>query len=332
MTLALALVAGLAGLVLLEAGADRLTDAIVALARRLRASEHVVGLLTAGGEWEELIVVVLAIAAGHPALAVGNIVGSCLANLIGSMPIGFLGSRPLVPDRSAQIYAVVMLLVTLLAAVFLIDGRVEPVAGGVLVAVFVVYIVSVLLVIQRGWLRPLEGDEDEDDDEGAPEASLIRQLGVLVVGLVVIAVGAELVVEGAVALAQQFGLSEYAIGATIVAVGTTLPDKAISFVAGRRGKGGVVTANATGSNIFVLTLVLGLAALVSGSGLTIVPDVARVDLPLLVAASVLVVLLFQRPALGRGTGIVLLGLYLAYIVYALIRGGVIAREEIAMRR
>jgi K+-dependent Na+/Ca+ exchanger-like protein len=319
----MAFVAMLAGLFLLEAGADRLTDAIVALARRLHASEHVVGLLTAGGEWEELIVVVLAIAAGHPALAVGNVIGSCLANLIGSMPLGFLGARPLVPDRSARIYALVMLLVTLLAAGFLIDGRVEPVAGGVLVALFGVYVASILLVIQRGWLRPLESDEDDDDDqqeEDAPQ-SVVRLLGVLVVGLVVIAVGAELVVQGAVKIAQQLGLSEYAIGATIVAVGTTLPDKAISFVAGRRGQGGVVTANATGSNIFVLTLVLGLAALFSGSGLTIAADVARIDVPLLVAATVLVVLLFQRPALGRGTGSVLLVLYVAYLVYALIRGG-----------
>jgi cation:H+ antiporter len=216
-----------------------------------------------------------------------------------------------------------MLLVTLLAAVFLIDGRIEPVAGGLLVAVFVVYVVSILLVIRRGWLRPLESDEDDDDDrqEGDAPQGTARLLGVLVIGLVVIALGAELVVQGAVVIAQQAGLSEYAIGATVVAVGTTLPDKAISFVAGRRGQGGVVTANATGSNIFVLTLVLGLAALFSGSGLTIAPEIARVDTPLLVAASVLVVGLFRRPALGRGTGLLLLALYLAYIVYALLRGG-----------
>ena len=319
----LAMAAVLAGLVLLEAGADRLTEAIVALAHRLRAPEHVVGLLTAGGEWEELIVVILAIVAGHPGLAVGTIVGSCLANLIGSMPLGFLGSQPLVPDRSARISAVVMLLVTLLAAVFLIDGRIEPIAGGILVAIFVGYVISILLVIQRGWLRPLDGREDDDaeqQDEGNFPRSATRLLGMLVIGLVVIAVGAELVVEGAVAIAQLFGLSEYAIGATIVAVGTTLPDKAISFVAGRRGRSGIVTANVTGSNIFVLTLILGLAALFSGSGLAISPEVAQVDMPLLVGISVLVVLLFRRPALGRGTGVALLALYGAYFAYALIRG------------
>ena len=315
----LALAAALAGLFLLDAGADRLTDAVVALARRWRASEHLAGLLTAGGEWEELLVVILAIAAGHPNLAVGNVIGSCLANLIGSMPLGFLGAQPLIPDRSAQIYAMVMLFVTLLAAGFLIDGHIGRVAGGVLVGVFLGYVVSILIVIRRGWLRPLEGEDDEDGDL-VPVTSLVRQLGVFVVALVVLSLGAELVVQGAVAIAQQLGFSEYAIGATVVAVGTTLPDKAISFVAGRRGQSGVVTANATGSNIFVLTLVLGLAALFSGAGLSISPDVARVDLPLLIAASILVVLLFHRPSLHRGTGVALLSIYAAYLAYALLRG------------
>ena len=322
MTIALSLAALVAGLFLLEAGADRFTDAIGVLARRLHASENVVGLLTAGGEWEELLVVMLAIASGHPGLAVGNVIGSCLANLIGSMPLGFLGPRPLVPDRSARIYAAVMLLVTGLAAVFLIDGRVEPLAGGVLVAVFIGYVVSVLLVLKRGWLRPLmDLDEEADDEEAAAvPAALPRLIGVVALSLAVVAGGAELVVLGAVEIARRVGLSDYAIGATVVAVGTTLPDKAISFIGGRRGQGGVVTANATGSNIFVLTLVLGLAALFSRGGLAVAPDVVRVDLPLLLAASVLIVLLFRRPALHRRTGWFLLALYVAYVAYALLRG------------
>lgn len=317
----MAVAAVIAGLFLLEVGADRLSDAIVALARYFKTSEHIVGLLTAGAEWEELFVVILAITAGHPALAAGNVVGSCLANLIGSMPLGFFGSRPVVPDHSARITALVMLGVTVVAAVFLIDGRVEPVAGAGLVAIFVVYAVAILLVIRRGWMRPLAADDDDDDDDEGAAISLPRQIALVAVSLVVVAVGAELVVQGAVVIAEQAGLSEYAIGATVVAVGTTLPDKAISFVAGRRGQSGVVTANATGSNIFVLTLVLGLAAIASPTGLAIVPEVARVDVPLLVAASLLVVLLFRRPALGRGTGIFLLALYAAYLVYALVRGG-----------
>lgn len=316
----LSIAALVVGLVLLELGADRFTDAVGALARRLQASENVVGLLTAGGEWEELLVVVLAIASGHPALAVGNVVGSCLANLIGSMPLGFLGPRPLVPDRSARIYATLMLLVTALAALLMIDGRVEPIGGGVLVAVFIGYVVSVLLVLKRGWLRPLVEDDDDAADEAAIATSLPRLIGLLILSLAVIAGGAELVVQGAVTIAERIGLSDYAIGATVVALGTTLPDKAISLIGGRRGQSGIVTANATGSNIFVLTLVLGIAALFSSGGLVIAPSVVRIDLPLLLAASVFTVILFRRASLHRRVGVFMLVLYIAYLAFALLRG------------
>ncbi len=320
MDIVLAVAALVVGLIVLEWGAERFTGAIGAIARNLRASEGVVGLLTAGGEWEELVVVALALAGGHPALAVGNVVGSCLANLIGSMPLGLLGRRPLVLDRSARVYGLVMLGVTALACLFAFGGRVTRPEGGALVAAFVVYVASVLVVIRRGWLRP---PEDDDDDDDAPVAgSALRPIAVLVLGLVVISVGAELIVQGSVHIAQRIGLSEYAIGATVVSIGTTLPDKAISLIGGLRGQGGVVTANATGSNIFLLTLVLGLAALSGGAGLAVAPTVAHVDVPLLLAATLLVTLLFRQPSLHRRTGVALLILYVAYIVYALVRGAV----------
>ena len=319
MDIVLAVAALVGGLVLLEWGAERFTRAIGALARRLRASEGVVGLLTAGGEWEELVVVVLALAGGHPALAVGNVIGSCLANLIGSMPLGLLGKRPLVLDRSARVYGLVMLGVTVLASLFAFGGRITQPEGGVLVAVFVLYVASVLVVIHRGWLRPPD-DDDDDEAEVLAEGATLRPLAVLVMGLVVLSGGAELVVQGAAHIAERIGLSEYAIGATVVAIGTTLPDKAISLIGGWRGQGGVVTANATGSNIFLLSLVLGLAALPGGAGLAVPPTVAHVDVPLLLAITVLITLLFRRPSLHRRIGVVLLILYGAYVVYALVQG------------
>ena len=320
MGIALAIVALVAGLILLEAGADRFTDAVGALALRLRASEGVVGLLTAGGEWEELVVVVLALAGGHPGLAVGNIIGSCIANLTGSMPLGLLGKRPIVLDRSARIYAVVMLAVTVLASAFLAGGHIAAPAGGLLVAVFVAYAASILLVIRRGWLRPPEPDDDADDDDSDQDTSSFRTVATLLIGLVVIAAGAELVVQGAVTIAGRIGLSDYVIGATVVAIGTTLPDKAISLIGGLRGQGGVVTANATGSNIFVLTLVLGIGALATGSGLDVAPSVTHVDLPILLGVSALVTALFFRATLHRVAGIVLLVIYVTYLVLALTRG------------
>src|SRR5262249_3895865 len=142
-----------------------------------------------------------------------------------------------------------------------------------LVFAFVLYVASVMIVISRGWLRPPEDDDDERED--LADNTLLGTLGVFALGLVSISVGAELVVQGAAHIAARAGLSEYAIGATVVAIGTTLPDKAISLIGGLREQGGVVTANAAGSNIFLLTLVLGLAALGSPSGLTVSHSVAQ---------------------------------------------------------
>ena len=309
----------LLGLALLEFGADHLTDAPASPARRLNAPEHVVGLLTAGGEWEELVVVGLAVAGGHPGLAIGNVIGSCIANLIGSMPLGFFGARPVVPDRSARISALVLLLVTAVAVGFLADGGVTRPEGGLLVGLFVAYAGSILLVIRRGWLRPPEPDED-NDRAMLGTVGVLRLVALAVGAVVVLAAGADLVVSGGVALAERVGLSDYAIGATIVAVGTTLPDKAISWKGGRLGHGGVVTANAAGSNIFVLPLSLGVAALTAPPVLTVAPAILRVDLPLLLLATLLVALLFRRPSLHRGTGALLLTLYAAYLAFALVRG------------
>ena len=318
MSVLLATVAIVGGLIVLEQSAEHFTAAIGTLARRLRASEGTVGLLTAGGEWEELVVVVLAVVSGHPGIAVGNVIGACLANLIGSMPLGMLARHPLRPDRGARVYGFVMLAVTVLAAAFAFDGHVTPAAGGVLVAVFAAYVASVLLVIRKGWLRP-PADED-DDDEPRSDMRLLRLVAVFIVSLILISAAAEAIVLGAAHIAHQAGLSEYAIGATIVAIGTTLPDKAVSLVGGIRGQSGVVTSNALGSNIFLLTLVLGLAALSDPHGVSISHHIAHVDLPLLLAASVLVVALFHRASLHRRTGITLLTLYASYIVLVLVRG------------
>lgn len=315
----LAVVAILAGLFVLEAGAERFTAAIAALALRLRASQGTVGLLTAGGEWEELLVVAIAVIGGHQGLAVGNVIGACLANLIGSMPLGMLARRPLIPDRNARVYGWVMLGVTGLAASVAVGGHVTPLAGAVLVAAFAVYLVSVLLVIRKGWLRPPEADR-EDHSERTHAGSTLRIVATLIVSLAVISAAAAALVLGAVHIADQIGLSQYAIGATVVAIGTTLPDKAISLVGGMRGQGGIVTANALGSNIFLLTLVLGLAALSSGSGLAVMHSVTLVDIPLLLAASILVVMVLQRRSMHWRTGVTLLALYVGYLAFALARG------------
>ncbi len=304
----------LVGLALLERGADWFTDAAAALAARLRAPQIVVGLLTAGGEWEELVVVLVAVVGGHGGLALGDIIGSTIANSLGSFPLGLLGRKPLRLERDTRWYGLALLGVTLLAAALLARGPITAPLGGALIGVFIAYLVAIVLLIRRG-LAPIPLKSDNDDEaeerEEMERRPLLAQIAFVVLGLALVSLGAWLVVEPAVYAARALGFSETVIGLTIVAIGTTLPDKAISLMGGLKQQGGLVAANAVGSNIFLLTLVLGLAAFagpLAATGTTL-----WFDVPAMLASAALLCLLLFRRQLHWRVGLCLLLLYLAYL-------------------
>ncbi len=306
----------LVGLALLERGADWFTNAAAALAKRLRTPQTLVGLLTAGGEWEELVVVLAAVFGGHGGLALGDLLGSTIANVLGSFPLGLFARKPLQIERSARFYALALLLVALLVGGLLVIGPITRPEGGALVGLFVVYVVSIVLAIWRGLLRaPLADDDDDEAEERAEMARrpVLAQVGVIVLGLGLVSLGAWLVVEPAVYFARALGLSETIIGLTVVAIGTTLPDKAISLVGGLKNQSGLVVANAVGSNIFLLTLTLGLAAL--AAPVTADAQTLRFDVPVMLGSALLLCLLLLRQRLHWRAGLLLLALYGGYLAY-----------------
>ena len=307
----------LAGIGLLERGADWFTDAAAALATRLHAPQTVVGLLTAGGEWEELVVVLAAVLGGHGDIALGDVLGSTIANVLGSFPLGLLARKPLLIERSARLYALGLLAVSLLVSALLFHGPITRPLGGALIAVFLIYLASILWALRRGMLRaPADAaDADNEADERAEmaERPALALVGLVALGLGLISLGAWLVVEPAVYAARALGLSETIIGLTVVAIGTTLPDKAISLAGGLKQQGGLVVANAVGSNIFLLTLALGLAAVAA----PVVADAQtlRFDVPVLIGSALLLWLLLLRQRLHWRVGLLLLALYVSYLAY-----------------
>lgn len=140
-------------------------------------------------------------------------------------------------------------------------------------------------------------------------------------GLGGIVLGAELVVEATVRAGRAFGIPEVVLGATVLAFGTTLPDQAIALVGGLKGRAGVVTANALGSNIFVLLLVTGLATTTRPLALAGPLVAFRANLAALLGATALLAALFVRPTIGRAAAIVLLALYATYLTANLALGG-----------
>ncbi len=301
----------LLGVLLLERGADLLGDHIASLARRTRLSPILLGLLTVGIEWEELGVVLIATAGGHVEVAVGTVIGANIANLAGSFSLGLL-VRPIPINPPDRLALGAMLGLSLLTIPLFWRGEIDALGGLVLVALFGLYLGGLGVALARGLLRwkATAAALEPADGQG-----LIGEVGLLLGGLGLLLLGAELVVQAAVELTRLTGLSGTVIGLTVVALATTLPDKIIAIVGAWRGHGAVVVANAAGSNICNLLLVLGLAALLEP--LPVEETTRTVDLPVLLGLSTLVCLLALRPRLGRAEGTLLLTLYLGYLVYRL---------------
>ncbi|MCR4406624.1 MAG: sodium:calcium antiporter [Anaerolineae bacterium] len=299
------------GLALLERGADLFTDQVGELAERTGVSETVIGLLTAGIEWEETLVVVLAALRGSVGIAVGDVIGSNIANLSGSFAVGLL-ARPVNITKDDRRYSWLMLAVTVLVSALLWwQGGVSRATGGMLVTLFAIYLASLLISLRLGVLQVRL---EQDEEGGREKKQSIALLFLLALGgLALIILGAEAVIRSAVYFAAWLHVSEFVIGLTLVAVGTTLPDNVIAIAGALKGRSGIVTANAIGSNICNLLLPLGIAALVRP--LSVDTATLAFDLPVLVGLTALVTLFFNRPRLGRGTGALLLSLYVLYLLY-----------------
>jgi cation:H+ antiporter len=147
-------------------------------------------------------------------------------------------------------------------------------------------------------------------------------VALVVAGLALLTVGADFLVEGAVGLARAFGVSELVIGLTLVALGTSLPEVATSIVAAARGQRDIAVGNVVGSCTFNSLCVLGLAGLVAPGGIAVSPSALRVDVPVMLAASLACVPVFLTGMIvSRREGAALLAGYAAYLVWMSTRSG-----------
>jgi Ca2+/Na+ antiporter len=156
----------IAGLFLLEYGADKFIDHTAVVAKRLNVSPTLVGLLTCGAEWEELVVIAVALGQKKQSLALGNLMGSSIANILASFSLGLIFMNTATFDRSSKIYAAALLGLTsiFLLLLFTLSGTLKWAAGALLLVAFIVYVVSVASAIYRGVMTAPEDDSDSDSD------------------------------------------------------------------------------------------------------------------------------------------------------------------------
>lgn len=313
----------------LTLGADWLVRGAAGLAQRFGVSPLVVGLTVVafGTSAPELVVSALASLEGRPDVAVGNIMGSTAANVGLIVGVGAL-IRPIQVHRSVIVRETPLVIIVLsLVMVLSLNDAVGRLDGFVLVSGWALYLFFLLKWEQVGLFgktdrppaadphRPGAGTDPAETDVAAPGVwwSLVR----IGLGLPCLTYGAKWLLEGAEGIARSLAVPEAVIAATMIAVGTSLPELASTLVAAFRRMGDIAIGNVIGSNIFNLGLVLGTAALVRPLVLDPTIVVGYV-LPALAFSVILIPLALHRGTVQRWEGGVLLLLYLAYIVWLFI--------------
>jgi cation:H+ antiporter len=304
----------LIGLLLLVVGAEVMIRGAVDVALRARISPLVVGLtvVSLGTSLPELLVSLLAAMKGSPALAIGNVVGSNIANLslvLGASILVF----PMEVDRdSYRIHWPVMMVVSLAFVGLLWDDAFDRWEGIGFMVLLAVYIVALIRASRRskvgqGALPPVSA------------VPLWRSLLMLVGGVGALALGADWFVEGAVGLAGRFGVSDQLIGVTVVAVGTSLPELITSLLAAFRKQPDISLGNLVGSNIFNVLGIVGTTAAIHPIIIDHRPF--NLDFGIMLFISLLIFPLMRtRSRLGRWQGAILFGSYITYMVLVIQRG------------
>jgi cation:H+ antiporter len=307
-------IALIGGFIYLLMGADLLVRGAVALARRARVPPIVVALtvVALGTSLPELVVSLQAALSGYPGIALGNVVGSNIANILlvgGAAAVVY----PLAyPGGSIKRDTAVMTVASLVLFFFCLTNGLNRTSG-------IILLVGLLAI-----MFPALQDAAKAHYETVGSAPMEMILGLptrrrviflfLIAGLIGLPVGARLVVDAAVEIALTMGLSQAVVGLTIVAFSTSLPELATTVVAARKKETDVAMGTLVGSNIFNILAIMGFSAVLAPSKIEVPPLLPFFDLPVMLAAALFVtVLAWRGRPLERRAGVILSSGYLLYL-------------------
>lgn len=313
----------LLGLVGLIIGGDLLVRGASKLAAAARISPLVIGItvVSFGTSAPELAVTVQAAIAGSPELAVGNVVGSNIANVLLILGAAALIAPLAVQSRIVKVDLPMIFGAALAFWLMALDGVISWVDGAILFAALLVYLVW---SIKQGSGEQEEVQQQFSDaaeqkskqPKGGKTMRLAKQGLLLVGGLVILVISAQGMVAGSTEIARHFGVSDLVIGLTVVAIGTSLPELVASVVASWRGQGDIAVGNVVGSNLFNILAVLGIGAMVAPDGIPVPRDALYLDIPIMIAVTFACLpVFFTGCRINRAEGAVLLGYFIAYTTY-----------------
>jgi cation:H+ antiporter len=306
------------GLVILLLAGDALVRGAVNLSLRLGVPALVVSLtiVAFGTSAPELLVSIRAVLDNAPGIALGNVVGSNTANILLVLGIPALMTVIHTSQCNSRKTYLQMLLASVLFIGLAFFGTFTAASGLFMLAVLT-YVLWDMYRDAQAHRRAGVPDDLEVIEEADPDMPYWRIGVYLVLGLVGLPLGAHLLVENASIIARTYGISDTVIGLTLVAVGTSLPELATSVMAALRRHTDVALGNVIGSNLFNLLGIVGIATLVGP--IPVDPEFLRLDLWVMLGSSLLLIpFVFYCRDITRTWGVVLIGLYAAYLVAILV--------------
>ena len=298
------------GFLLLIKGADFFVEGSSSIAKILKVPSVVIGLtiVALGTSAPEAAVSITAGLSGKNDIALSNILGSNIFNTL--VVIGVCAIiKPFVADKAIiKRDLPINIFVSLLVILFLIDGKINRFEGIGLLLVTVIYITILVLSAIKN-----RTEAEDDIKVKSPIVSIIYIVG----GLAAIVFGGDLTVDNASKIAAEFGMSDTLIGLTIIAVGTSLPELMTSIVAARKGESGLALGNAIGSSILNIIFILGVSSVLS----PITPEATAFMDAIIVFVVGTIIFVFSKTndKITRMEGVLSVGAYIAYMVYAIMR-------------
>ena len=314
---------------LLIGGGEVLVRGAGGLAAVFKISPLVVGLTVVAFATSapELAVSVDAALSGYPGLAVGNVVGSNIANILLILGMTAIVAPLVATSRIVRVDIPIMVLFSLVVLLVALDGTISFLDGLLLFAGLVTYTTATIVIARKQdgdrateALDAPAGDSAGETTPTGGETShpVLLNSALVIAGVALLVIGARLLVTAASDLASAWGMSDLVIGLTVVAIGTSLPELATSLVAAIRGERDLAIGNIVGSNMFNIGAVLGMTSLITPIG--VAQGAIRFDLPIMLAVSMaLLPIAFTGMAIKRWEGLLFAGFYAAYVAYVVLQ-------------
>jgi cation:H+ antiporter len=307
------------GLIVLVAGGELLVRGAVRLAGLARVSPLLIGLTVVafGTSAPELAVSIQASWSGQSEVALGNIVGSNIANILLVLGLAAWVAPLVVSSQLVRFDVPLMILASVAMWALAWDGLLNRWNGALLFGALLIYLVWSIRASHRE--GPAVQEQFSKQFQTPPQTrrtDLLISIVLLMLGLGLLTLGSSWLVEGAVRLATWLGISQLIIGLTIVAIGTSLPELVTSVIAVFRGERDLAVGNLVGSNLFNILCVAGLTSIVVPGGIAVSADALRFDLPIMIAVAITCFPIFWTGhRIDRWEGALLFGYYLVYLTY-----------------